>query len=647
MDHRPALTSLPHALLGATALLVCATAAASPGDLDTTFNAAGTALDPYGSGFSEGLAVTVQADGLIVVAGEINGDFALVRYQSDGTLDSANFNPSSTRAGTVTQHIGVGASAANAVTIQQGGAILAAGQSLDNNNRQNFTLARFSSDGGLDTSFNAGDVDAGTITTAIGTGDSAAYALGLQVDGSILAAGYATEGATQNFAVARYTSGGQLDTSFNPEGIVPGAIDNAVGSYASAAYGLAVQTDGRIVVAGAATGGPQNEFALARYNANGTLDSTFNPNGSGATSPGTLATAVGAGGSSAYGVTLQPDGKIVAVGRANDGTADGFAVARYNGDGTLDTGFNAGGPQPGTVITPIGTGRVLARAVVLQPDGKIVAAGYAFNGATQVLALARYNGDGTLDTGFNAAGPAPGTLTTPLGSGNATATALALQTDGKIVTAGTAHSSTGPVMAVARYVASDTPWDLTPDAFHFTDVKTAVQPGSVQTSNMITISGLGPGVSVPVTVTDGEYAKNGSGIYTVQVGWAADGDQFNVRQTAVLGQINTTLTVGGMMAANNPVAILGTTTADAFSSVSISGGGTGSGSLTPPSLLCLLLAWGVSRWWRPRGGGRTAPQSSPAPISPTTPLFGPGKMDSNPGRSRSRWAKMNAAADQT
>ncbi|MEZ5842967.1 MAG: delta-60 repeat domain-containing protein [Hyphomicrobiaceae bacterium] len=94
---------------------------------------------------------------------------------------------------------------------------------------------------------------------------------------------------------------------------------------------------------------------------------------------------------------LQPDGRIVVAGRSFNGSNDDFAVVRYNADGTLDTSFGGG---DGIVTTPIGSSHDQGFSVTMQPDGKIVVAGYSFNGSNNDFALIRYNADGTLDTGF-------------------------------------------------------------------------------------------------------------------------------------------------------------------------------------------------------------------------------------------------------
>ena len=164
-------------------------------------------------------------------------------------------------------------------------------------------------------------------------------------------------------------------------------------------------------VAGAAAVLGAAPALAASGDAPGDLDPTFGAGGK--------VTTVFGGDSRAYVLVLQPNGKLVAAGVG----PNGFALARYNPDGSLDTSFGAGGK----VTTPIGA----ANALVLQPDGKLVAAGSNYISPSDFV-LVRYNPNGSLDTSFGG----DGKVTTAIGFG-AEANALALQPDGKLVAAGT------------------------------------------------------------------------------------------------------------------------------------------------------------------------------------------------------------------
>ena len=203
-----------------------------------------------------------------------------------------------------------------------------------------------------------------------------------------MVAGDCDIGGSYNFAVTRYNADGSLDTTFNGTGKVVTDIGSATND---GGFSVTVQLDGKIVVTGVTDSGGTSNFAVTRYNANGSLDTTFNGTGK-------LVTDVGIGSDDlASGVTVQPDGKIVVAGRSDSGGSNDFAVTRYNANGSLDTSFNG----TGKVTTDIGSGTDdFASSVTVQPDGKIVVAGASLGGGWN-FAVARYNADGSLDTTFN------------------------------------------------------------------------------------------------------------------------------------------------------------------------------------------------------------------------------------------------------
>lgn len=267
----------------------------------------------------------------------------------------------------------------------------------------------FAAAGDLDTSF-GGDGKVAARLSRLGT---VANALAIQPDGKIVAVGTAGTGSIEpKFALARYNADGTLDTAFGHDGTVETSIPRQ-GGYANA---IAIQSDGKIVVAGKKIGF-HDRFVLARYNADGALDTSF---GGG---DGWVKTGFG-GDASAFAAAVQGDGKIILGGGAEGASfgPTGFALARYNNDGTLDTSFDGDGK-----VTTVNDAKLYALAI--QPDGKIVAAGSSF-----YPQLARYNSDGTLDMTFGEDGQV---TTFPTGDTlNATAYDIALQADGRIVTAG-------------------------------------------------------------------------------------------------------------------------------------------------------------------------------------------------------------------
>ena len=311
--------------------------------------------------------MTIQIDGRIVVAGfsiVIGGptgvDFALARYNPDGSLD-ASFGSS----GLVTTDFASLDDIGFALLIQADGRIVVAGGAHSGApTGADFALARYNPDGTPDVSFGNG----GLVTTDFTSGNDAAAAIAMQADGRIVVAGTSNTFPTgDDFALARYNPDGSLDASFGNGGLV--TTDFA--SLDELGLALAIQADGRIVVAGG-TGSvfpAIEDFALARYNPDGTLDTSF---GSG----GLVTTDFGSQLEFAQALAVQADGRIVAAG----GTAvnrpplffDDFALARYHGNGDLDLSFGIGG----LVTTDLGSSSDHAHALAIQADNKIVVAGY-------------------------------------------------------------------------------------------------------------------------------------------------------------------------------------------------------------------------------------------------------------------------------
>jgi uncharacterized delta-60 repeat protein len=254
--------------------------------------------------------VALQADGKIVAVGRASGNFALARYYLNGSPD-----PSFSGDGKQTTDFG-GFDEGRGVALGANGKIVAVGDA----GVGDFALARYNANGSLDPSF-SGD---GKRTTDFG-GDDAAYGMVLQADGKIVAvggggtaqAGVLLHGSGENFALARYNANGSLDPSFSGDGK---RITDFGGS--DRASGVALQAHGKVVVVG--DGDVDDDFALARYNANGSLDPSFSGDGKQTTDFG--------GPDAAHGVALQANGKIVAIGHGlgSDQRQD-FALARYLG----------------------------------------------------------------------------------------------------------------------------------------------------------------------------------------------------------------------------------------------------------------------------------------------------------------------------
>jgi len=412
------------------------TATALGGALDGSFGGEGKVTAGAGSRNGNLTSVAVQADGRILAGGILwysattAASFVVSRYLPDGTLDD-----SFASGGTATTTFGNNPCYVTGLAIQADQKIVAAGSILGPPS-SGFALARYTAEGSLDPSFGS----SGTVMTVVGAG-SAANAVALQPDGKILVAGMSTPSSTsssQPFALARYNADGSLDAAFGNGGTVM----TAIGTDQDGINSLAVQADGKIVVAGYSNYGSPGEpaMALARYNADGSLDPTFG-------SSGKLTTLFDNGNLSwASGVTVQPDGKIVASGFSDASypfNSRTFAFARYLPDGTLDWAFGSSGKVTGTPVSQ-------ANALAIQADGKIIFAGAATSTSPgrSAFLVARLRADGQIDRRFGI----QGSVTTMFSTDGDEATGIAIQADGKVVVVGRAGWPPGPVsFSLARY----------------------------------------------------------------------------------------------------------------------------------------------------------------------------------------------------
>lgn len=400
--------------------------------LDSTFGNSGKVITDINSSSEWGMYLAKQSDGKIFIAGKtLNGsraDVALARYNNTGTLDNTFDND-----GKVTTNIG-GDFFAGGVALQSDGKIVVAGSIWDsNNNNYDIVVLRYNADGTLDTSF---DSDGKAITN-IGTKDDTGYGLALQSDGKILVTGLTQDGVAIHIGLVRFNSNGQLDNTFDNDGKVTTNID----PYSNDDRGLsvAVQSDNKILVTGTTYNSlysDETAICLARYNSDGTLDTSFSGDG-------VLMTQIGSFSNQGNQVSNYPGGKILVAGATgNSDDTNDFALVRYNNDGTLDTSFSG----DGKVSTPVGTGNDLGKALLIQSDGKIILAGYAGN-STSDFGLVRYNVDGTIDTSFDG----DGKVITPIGNSDDFATGILIQGDGKIILGGSAWNSDNADFALVRY----------------------------------------------------------------------------------------------------------------------------------------------------------------------------------------------------
>jgi uncharacterized delta-60 repeat protein len=372
--------------------------------------------------------MTTRLLGLLATLSIVLGTVA---HAGPGMLD-----PSFAGDGVTETSIGGAYALGFAVALQPDGRIVVAGEAGPSGPATSYALARYRSDGVLDATFGTG----GRVTTDIGSGFDRAQDVLVDPSGRIVVAGQSVDAGVSRVALARYDTSGALDAGFGSGGLVVMPL-----LASSAVRGVVRQPDGMLLVAGSATASPPDdeEFLLARYADDGTLDPGFGIGG-------IVLTPVGAIDSFAHAVALQVDGKLVAAGSsANPMGSYDLALVRYAGDGTLDPTFGTGG----IVVTPLAGGDAFPASVLVEPDGKIVVAGSA---GGRVL-VARYDAAGVLDPGFGTGG----LVLTSVGD-SAGASSMARQPDGKLVLAGSVSQQVMPhvfdlSVLVLRYLADGTP----------------------------------------------------------------------------------------------------------------------------------------------------------------------------------------------
>ncbi|MCX6879583.1 MAG: choice-of-anchor D domain-containing protein [Verrucomicrobia bacterium] len=338
------------------------------GTPDTSFSQDGKVTTFLGIGSDQALAVAVQGDGRILVAGQthngLNFDVALVRYLANGDLDQAF-----SIFGIVVQDIGGYDDCGCGLAVQSDGKILVTGFA-SNGADDDVILLRFNADGSLDPVF----ANNGIVITPVGNSHDRGWGVTVQLDGRILVAGSYHAGS-DDIAVLRYFPTGFLDPGFSGDGMVT----TQLGTADDVGRSVALQSDGKILVAGYFSTGSEWDFALVRLHADGTLDTSFSQDGK-------VATDFGGTNDYARSVVVQTNGRILVAGQAWSGATWDFALARYLPDGTLDPSFSG----DGKVITDINCGAPdFGPAMALQSDGMILVTG---PGSLQ-SALVRYQGD--------------------------------------------------------------------------------------------------------------------------------------------------------------------------------------------------------------------------------------------------------------
>jgi uncharacterized delta-60 repeat protein len=453
----------------------------------------------YGfSGYSSPVGIVnpiaaIQADGKIIIAGttpkipiqfeeDLHSDFILARFNTDGLIDE-----SFGRHGIVTTDFNGLDDVVTSIALQLDGKIIAGGIATSfvneggNSNVYNMVVSKYNINGSLDETFNStglvwapdnyltltdfptvitlqadgkiiatrstdeyglimirfnndGSTDNSfNLNTNLQTPDSTfiAKAVVIQTDGKIVIGGYWNWAVSTDFSLYRFTATGSGDMTFGTQG----NASTDFRGYPDFLNGLALQSDNKIVAIGSASNGRNDAFAIARYNANGSPDNTFDVDGK-------RMTFIGSFNVYPLSLSLLSNNKIIAAGYNEPPSGNNIVLAKYNIDGSFDDTFHGNG----TITENFKQGSTVYTSTIEQSDGKVIAAGYLFNGSDYDFLVSRFNTNGSFDNTFSE----DGSQTISFLNSNDYAYALALQQDGKILVSGQAVNSANADFALAR-----------------------------------------------------------------------------------------------------------------------------------------------------------------------------------------------------
>lgn len=424
---------------------------AQPGTLDVSFDGDGV-VTTHVSGYSQasGDALVIQADGKIVTGGPMSSGgslrYVIARYNTDGSLDNTFGSNGIVNGSWLTRN-----NIINCLALQPDGKILASGYYVHTNQQKFLLLVRLNTDGSIDNSMNF----IGYYTVQLTNYNLEGNAMAVQPNGKIILAGEAKLGNHITTFMHRTYDYGFTDNGFGNNGIDTvnfGGDDNRWEA-------IALQDDGKIVVAGNGHSGWDTDLAIARYDTSGMPDPTFGTNGK-VLMHYSIAETI-------RDIALQPDGKILACGYIVPG---GYFVLRLNADGSLDNTFDSDGILQGNDVNSV------ANAVAYQDDGSIVIAGATFangGGTESDIFLRRYFFDGTVDSNFGT----NGVVYTDVNNGEYDAAYdMAQQSDLKLVVTGRGGIQSSPAtdIIVTRYLT-----DLTVGVIDNTVSQTLVYPNPI------------------------------------------------------------------------------------------------------------------------------------------------------------------------
>lgn len=422
--------------------LVTTTLFAQNGSLDIGFANNGIARIDIDSANDYGFEIAVQSDGKILVAGIGNFDSTYNDFTIVRLNSGGSMDNSFGTNGIVHTDIQFQSDDyAMGMCIQPDGKIVVGGRSAAYLVAYDFAMVRYESNGDIDSSFGVN----GIVTTDIAGFNDYGSDMKLQADGKIVLAGYSYDGVGTSMAIARYNTNGSLDTSFDVDGI---AITPIPKLYLDG-QSVCIQPDGKIIAVGTLLM-PGNNYdeVMIRYNQNGDLDTTMNHTGIKITDVCYT--------DYCYAVALQQDGKILMAGSSIDTVGGmlgtGFSLVRHLANGSLDTTFDT----DGKVIMKVSNIADRAFAIAVNSNGKILVAGHSFDGVSIFnLVVIAYMQDGSLDSTFGI----DGVVKSNMASEHEYTESIAIQSDGKIVTTGFFRDGGTFDMYVARYTG-ESPMEL-------------------------------------------------------------------------------------------------------------------------------------------------------------------------------------------
>lgn len=356
--------------------------AQNAGDLDLNYGISGKTTMNFGQATFYISNQAIQTDGKIVLVGsmynESNSFGFILRLNSDGTVDTS-FNTTGRVYNTFISNF-------KKVILLTDGKILVIGEE-----KGEVALARYSTSGALDTTFDGDGMNYETVFT----GGLYLYDVALQSDGKIITLSKFFSATNPNFRIRRYNSNGSIDPSFGTNGQLFYDL-----SYNETPAAIAVLADDKFYIAGSSSSGSTRNVFVTKHNSDGFLDTTFNTTGI------KLTSFTGSTSSTTSDMVVQPDGKIVTSNQVYVAGVPRIIMVRYNTNGNLDTTFDSDGAA--VTITTSGFGALTDGELKIQSDGKIVLMQTMqpiINGnSNQEILFLRYNSNGSLDTTFDGDG---------------------------------------------------------------------------------------------------------------------------------------------------------------------------------------------------------------------------------------------------